>query len=84
MTENNDILITGREEYLAYYGKEMIMMAKFKVDKSMVLTGIGFVASAVSLVVGAISKKDEHTKTVNEAAEEAAKLVMENMSKKEN
>ena len=59
-------------------------MKEFKVNKSLVLTGLSLVCTVGSFVVGAISKKDEAAETVNKAAEEAAKIVMDNMSKKEN
>lgn len=52
----------------------------FKLDKKAVLTGVSVVCGLGSLIVGAISKNEE----TNEAAEKAAKIVMDNLSKKEN
>lgn len=48
-----------------------------KVDKKMLLQVFGVACGIGSVLVGAISKKDEQ----NEAAEKAAEIVMEKLSK---
>lgn len=50
---------------------------KINVDKKAVLTGLSALFGAGAFVVNVISKKDEQSK----AAEEAAKIVMEKLSK---
>lgn len=51
-------------------------MAKIKVDKKILLTGLSALFGAGAFVVDVLSKKDE----TKEAAEKAAKIVMDNLS----
>lgn len=52
-------------------------MAKIKVDKKTVLTGLSALCGAGAFIVNVLSKKGE----TNEAAEKAAKIVMDTLSK---
>lgn len=51
-----------------------------KVDKKVVMAGLSLLCGVGSMVVNLVSKNEE----TNEAAEKAAKIVMDNLSKKEN
>lgn len=53
---------------------------KVNVDKKAVLTGLSALFGAGAFVVDVLTKKDE----AKETAEQAAKIVMDNLSKKEN
>lgn len=53
---------------------------KINVDKKAVLTGLSALFGAGAFVVDALSKKNEQ----NEAAEKAAKIVMDKMSENKN
>lgn len=52
-------------------------MKKIKVDKKTVLTGLSAIFGAGAFIVNILSKNDE----TNEAAQKAAEIVMENLSK---
>lgn len=67
----------SREKYSLYYGKKGEIKMRINVDKKAVLTLVSGVFAIGSAVVGLISKKQE----TNEAAEKAAKIVMDNLSK---
>lgn len=53
-------------------------MDKIKLDKKAVLTGLSALFGAGAFIVNVLSKNDE----TNEAAQKAAKIVMDQMSEK--
>jgi hypothetical protein len=53
-------------------------MKKINVDKKAVLTGLSAIFGAGAFIVNLLSKNDE----INDAAEKAAEIVMDNLSKK--
>ena len=55
-------------------------MKNFKVNKKLLLTAASAIFGAGAFIVDVLSKKNE----TSEAAEEAAKIVMENLSKNKN
>ena len=76
VTKNPDIFISVRDVNIAFYGKEMIDM--IRISAKTVLSGVSMLLGVGSLIVDLLKDKGK----VDEAAEKAAKIVLDQLKNK--